>query len=285
MNNFYTNTNNFNTVRVFIASNEHANLDSLPLRFGFNFEHNNYVDLKVFSKKKSEKFSDRVVYDASIFSNYSNRYERGTFVVLDNNFNQAPKLVTAWRNDKDDEFYLSELMKNLRLDKLIDSEWLKSVHDLYLNGTISKCSDILDILIKENNDVHRSKYEELVNDLEAEVFKEKSRADKAERKLQEMLASEQLKADLKGSKVVVASEDKLVDVQENALHNGSSCTILVMENGTRWFMKTSTFDRNLAVTKKAKQLINQKIRVTSWDPLREPGKWSSRKYFRNVYAV
>ena len=69
------------------------------------------------------------------------------------------------------------------------------------------------------------------------------------------------------------------------MHRGSSCTELVMEDGTRLYMKTITFDRDLQVTAKAKTLVGRKVKTSCWDPIREPGKWSSQGYFRNVYAL
>jgi hypothetical protein len=279
------NNQKITTQKIFIACNEHANLDSLPLRFGFNFDTNQNVELKIFNVTPHENFTNRLVYDASIYSPMTNYYERGTFIVIQDEYNKTPKLVTAWRQNKDDEKYLSELMKNLRKDKLIDADWLKSKHYLYLNGTISKSSDILDILIQENAEIHRDKYEVLVDDLQTQISKEKSRADEAEKKYNDLFEKEQMKASKSGNRAVATVPEKLVEVKENTLHNNSLCTVLVMESGTKWYMKTSMFDQNLLVTRKAKTLINKSIRVTSWDPLRQPGRWSSLNYFRNVYAV
>ena len=56
-------------------------------------------------------------------------------------------------------------------------------------------------------------------------------------------------------------------------------------DGVRLYMKTITFDSYLSVTAKAKTLVGKKVRTSCWDPIREPGKWSSQGYFRNVYAL
>ena len=50
-------------------------------------------------------------------------------------------------------------------------------------------------------------------------------------------------------------------------------------------MKTSTFDRDLFITQKAERLIGDAVKITCWDPVHEPGKWSSQGYFRGIYAV
>ena len=58
-----------------------------------------------------------------------------------------------------------------------------------------------------------------------------------------------------------------------------------MGDGTRLYMKTITFDRGLRVTAKAQKLVGKKVKTSCWDPIREPGKWSSQGYFRNVYEL
>jgi hypothetical protein len=66
---------------------------------------------------------------------------------------------------------------------------------------------------------------------------------------------------------------------------GSSCTVLVMGDGSQRHMKTSTFDPDGSITTKAKSLVGSRIRTTCWDPKGSPGRWSSQGYFRNIYAA
>ena len=77
----------------------------------------------------------------------------------------------------------------------------------------------------------------------------------------------------------------LVAVNRGVIHRGSKCTELVFSNGVRKYMKISTFDRDLSVTAKAQKLIGEVVKTTSWDPVREPGKWSRQGYFMNVYQA
>jgi hypothetical protein len=74
-------------------------------------------------------------------------------------------------------------------------------------------------------------------------------------------------------------------VDEHVLYNDSYCTAITLEPGEQWYMKTSTFDRLGRITEKAKSLIGNNVKVTSWDPIREPSKWSSQFYFRNIYSL
>ena len=79
--------------------------------------------------------------------------------------------------------------------------------------------------------------------------------------------------------------ERLQAVNEGVYHRGSLCTELVFANGLRKYMKISTFDRDLSVTVKAKRLVGEVVKTTSWDPVREPGKWSRQGYFMNVYQA
>ena len=78
---------------------------------------------------------------------------------------------------------------------------------------------------------------------------------------------------------------KLIDVATNVMHRGSICTILKLSDGSERFMKISTFDRDLSVTNKAKTLIGKFVKISCWDPVYAPRKWSSQGYFRNVYEA
>jgi len=87
------------------------------------------------------------------------------------------------------------------------------------------------------------------------------------------------------SVATLSAPDTLVAVNENVLVRGSLCTVLVMADDTQRHMKTSTFDPDGAVTRKAKELIGSRVRTTCWDPISSPGKWSRQGYFRNIYET
>jgi len=77
----------------------------------------------------------------------------------------------------------------------------------------------------------------------------------------------------------------LAAVNKGVIHRGSQCTELVFSNGIRKYMKISTFDRDLSITTKAQSLVGRAVKTTTWDPIREPGKWSRQGYFMNVYQA
>lgn len=89
----------------------------------------------------------------------------------------------------------------------------------------------------------------------------------------------------KGSKVIVEKPLSLVSVETDVMHRGSMNTILNLEDGTKRYIKVSTFDNDGKITKKAQSLIGKKVKITAWDPINDPGKWSKQGYFRNIYEV
>jgi hypothetical protein len=81
------------------------------------------------------------------------------------------------------------------------------------------------------------------------------------------------------------SPDTLVMIKENEFIRGASCTVLVMGDGSRRQMKTSTFDPDGSITQKAKALIGSRVSTTCWDAKRNPGRWTNQNYFRNIFAI
>jgi hypothetical protein len=97
--------------------------------------------------------------------------------------------------------------------------------------------------------------------------------------------SETETAERERSVATLSAPDALVTIKENEMVRGSSCTVLVMGDGSQRHMKTSTFDPDGSITTKAKSLVGSRIRTTCWDPKDSPGRWSSQGYFRNIYAA
>lgn len=97
--------------------------------------------------------------------------------------------------------------------------------------------------------------------------------------------SEAETAERERSLATLSAPDALVTIKENEMVRGSSCTVLVMGDGSQRHMKTSTFDPDGSITTKAKSLVGSRIRTTCWDPKDSPGRWSSQGYFRNIYSA
>lgn len=116
-------------------------------------------------------------------------------------------------------------------------------------------------------------------DDEIALLKIKAKEDEARYKIEMMAAQRE------GSVATLSSPDTLVQVRESVMVRGSLCTVLVMGDIRTLHMKTSKFDKDGAITRKAKSLIGSRVRTTCWDPIGAPGKWSSQGYFRNIYLA
>jgi len=101
----------------------------------------------------------------------------------------------------------------------------------------------------------------------------------------EQFRTQQSIANSKGSTQTLDRMKILEAVNTEVNYRGSSCTELVMDDGTRLYMKIATFDRDLSITSKAKSLVGKKVKTSCWDPISEFGKWSRQGYFRNVYEL
>jgi hypothetical protein len=80
-------------------------------------------------------------------------------------------------------------------------------------------------------------------------------------------------------------KNRLVEVQEDVLVSGASCTVLVFSNGSRQHMKTATFDPQGLITAKAKRMLGMVVKTTCWNPRSAPGRWSSLGYFNDVFPA
>jgi len=126
----------------------------------------------------------------------------------------------------------------------------------------------------EGLEIERASQEEKIAELEARIKEGEARY---------KLESEAAQRD--NSVATLSMPDLLVEVKEDVIVKGSSCTVLLLGDGTQRHMKTATFDRDRSITQKAKSLVGMRVKTTCWDPIREPGKWSRQGYFRNIYEA
>jgi len=279
---------------------EHANLDSFPLRYGFTFSKDTrleiHYDPSTLRPDKNPKYKDRYNIVAKFINPINIKTERGVFYLINNQksnkyINDKVITIIRYSDERETEHHLTEVIKALRKSHDITTEELIKMHPLYMNRKLSTHADLIKILVdkKSSNEIIRiqsiadeavTKYEELKRENERLMQENK----RMEEELDEFRAQEQI-ANAQGSTQTLEREKILEAVNTEVMHRGSSCTELVMEDGTRLYMKTITFDRDLQVTAKAKTLVGRKVKTSCWDPIREPGKWSSQGYFRNVYAL
>ena len=92
--------------------------------------------------------------------------------------------------------------------------------------------------------------------------------------------------DQQPDKTTLTSPNVLISVTPNVVFaDGSINTVLVLGDGSQKIINTNVFDRDSSITKKALSLIGKEVSTTCWDPLNEPGKWSSLGYFNDISEI
>lgn len=313
-------------LEILVFVKEHANCDSLPLRYGMHFETDSPIILRKISLPYSHQTkSDRIRVDA-YFTDSNNNEQFGHFVIGLRRGVDKPVLITVWRHDAKTEEHLSEVMAGLRKRGYLSSLVLLDLHQDYVDGKIATHEDLVILLAKTMSAEKVKMMDEIVTssvDKANKAFAErdaaialasKERQDKEEvakylvkekeekKELEIVLAEEkdeknfykaeaerykrEIQAAQRESKrATLSAPDILVDVLEKQIYRGSSCTILIMGDESRRHMKTSTFDPTGSVTAHAKTLKGKRVRISCWDPINQPGRWSNEGYFRNVYAT
>ena len=311
------------TVQVFLPANQHANLDSLPFRYGIHFQHDQYLQLSKLSNFAPGKDEGFIVLDANFsikgdFQKNQQEEYHGRFVLLKQSHgDKGFKVVTVWRNESRDEFNLSELMKSLRKAGKLSPSDLLELHPRYLSGELNTIDKLFDTLVNQgiaasmsstDLEIIKAKLDEqyekeirlrdiakqAVEGLKAEEARSKEK-DIENMKLRKQLGlkeeelerykMENSSANNRSEVATLSDEDILIKVNLDVLHRGSLCTELVFANEVKKYMKVSTFDPSLKISQKAKSLEGKKVKTTCWDPVNEPGKWSNQDYFRNIYEV
>lgn len=305
-------------VEILVIAQDHANCDSLPLRYGIHFDEDTLIELTQIRYLYSDyQYSDRHHVEAS-FAGANGRAITGHFVIGNKRGFQEPVAITVWRGDVSTEMRLSEVMIALRKRGFISPQTLLELHPLYVEGKVSTSADLIEQLTRklsaeklsamssevmaanekadealaaleaatkraENAENVALEASYIVDDLESKNGVLSGRVGELEAEV-ERYKAEQAAAARERSEATLSSPDTLVDVKVNQMHRGSLCTILVFADGAVRHMKVSTFDPAGTVTRKAQSLKGTRVRTSCWDPIGQPGKWSSQGYFRNVYA-
>jgi len=292
------------TKTVVIKQNEHANLDSFPLRYGFVFEKDTQLEIhcdpSTLRPDKNPKYKNRYNVITKFTNPTNNRTERGVFYLINNQNNKFydnDKVITVIRylDEAENEHHLSEVLKSLRISNEITPQDLIKFHPLYMTRQLSTHADLIRILAEKKStkeilkiqsiaDQAIQRYEGQITKLNDELITLRNINTEIQNELNEYKIHEN-KANSEGSTQTLVEAKILVDVHPNVMFGNSSCTQLVMGDGTKLHMKTSTFDKNLKITAKAKLLKGRKVRTSCWDPIKQPGKFSSKGYFRNLYAL
>ena len=131
-------------IKVHIPANQHANLDSFPIRYGYYYKENTIIDLyncTNWSEKFKGEENEQTLVDANFLDPEGN--EREGHFVLFNKSMQHPKVGTVWSRDTSTEYMLSEHLKELRKNNQVNQDYLVKIHPYYLNGEANSVAGLI----------------------------------------------------------------------------------------------------------------------------------------------
>ncbi|XDZ71159.1 DUF5710 domain-containing protein [Alphaproteobacteria bacterium LSUCC0744] len=184
---------------VDVVQNQHANLDSFPFRYGIHFSKTTALKLFDCSNYEWEIYERKFKVTASFIGN-DGKIERGSFVLFITDF-PNPRVGTIIREDTKTEFFLSELLRSLRVNGKVSTNDFLDWHPLYLSGeanTFEKLSllyaakskhpisaETADLIAEAKSQASDS-YETLLEEKEREIARLKLEKENAEGIAEEM---------------------------------------------------------------------------------------------------
>ena len=157
---------------VTVKMNEHANLDSFSLRYGFTFDKNTELEIccdpSTLRPDKDPKKTDRYNIVGTFANPNTNATETGIFYLINNQNNKYfdnDKVVTVIRyyEDEDVEHHLSEVIRLLRISQYITSNELIKYHPLYIKRQLCTHADLIRLLVKSRSESEVLRIQELAN--------------------------------------------------------------------------------------------------------------------------
>ena len=195
------------TIEIHVDPRGHANLDSLPFRYGFYFTAKSIIKLtncknwsQSIIQKPNDKEEERFVLDAE-FVKPDGTSDYGRFVLANHGFEHM-NLVTVFKHDSSTEKNLSDHLTKARKEGSLTPEDLVELHPYYVSGKARSVAGLIGT-IKE---IEASKTEhERRQKTEAEASFDKV-LDIAKRQHQEKVIAEE-EADLHRQKKELAEQE------------------------------------------------------------------------------
>jgi hypothetical protein len=298
---------------VAVLSGEHANCDSLPLRYGMHFQSEAVVTLKRVELSRKPQFKqDRVALDA-YFDDSAGNEQFGHFIIGERGGFDKPVLITVWRHDAKTEEHLSDVMSSLRKRGRLSPADLIEWHPKYLSGSLRTHDDLVLLLatrmnmeevkrmgeevaatIKSTNetiakrDAELARATQVTEELKEVIIGKDHALDHASeeiRKRDEEIARLQRKSHMvhDGSfEVSYSNVATIKDVTEGVQgRNNQRAIILHMSDGTS---RANNWDRDYdSRLKLALALKGRKVRTDVWNKPGTNYKWEN--WFKNIYVV
>jgi hypothetical protein len=201
------------TVKIF--KNRHANLDSLPLRYGFNFPETTSLTLN-FDSKTLEEGKKPGSY--SIFAEFTNpetkKTEKGFFYLI-NNFkkNLLDEVMTVIAERTITEHHLSAVMKSLRESGKITVTELIQMHPIYISGKIKKHADLVDYLADKKSKIELEKIKKTYDEKFKKISNESLQIDD----LEELLDQKTIDSENQNERIINLEQkiNELNQISEN----------------------------------------------------------------------
>jgi hypothetical protein len=285
-------------MEVFVPKNEHANLDSFPLRFGVHW--NSDVTLKLNNAKAVDQWVNKKngKSEKKIIADFETEHgeQIGVTFILINTGHPNWKVKTVYNSEEREYNQLSDLIKTFRKAELVSSEQLLEYYPRYKTGEFRSPTALYEELIKQVKgtafeDMER-RYKAIIEG-DAETIdqlteeNEQLARENTELKEKELKRMEMDKRSAEGEgKVLVLGDNRILNAVRRDIKRGPSfCTEILLSDGSRWYMKTSTFDPDLKITEYAESLVGKSVKLSSWDPVGRPGLFTNQNYFRGIYEV
>jgi hypothetical protein len=298
---------------VAVESSEHANCDSLPLRYGMHFQSDAVVTLKkVELSRKPQLKHDRVALYA-YFDDSTGTEQFGHFIIGEKSGFDKPVLITVWRHDANTEEHLSDVMSSLRKRGTLSPAALIELHPEYLNGSLRTNDDLVLLLatrmsmeqvkkmrevvaatVKSTNETIAKREAELAHatqvteELKVVITGKDQALDQASeeiRKKDEEIARLQRQSFMvhdSSVEVTYSNVATIDDVTEGVQgRNNQRAIILHMSDGTN---RANNWDRDYdSRLKLALALKGRKVRTDVWNKPGTNFKWEN--WFKNIYVV
>jgi len=298
---------------VAVLSSEHANCDSLPLRYSMHFQRDTVITLKrVEISRKPQYKQDRVALDA-YFDDSSGNEQFGHFIIGERSGFDKPVLITVWRHDANTEEHLSDVMSSLRKRGVLSPAALIELHPEYLSGSLRTHDDLVLLLatrmsmeqvkrmredvaatVKSTNetiakrDAELARATQVTEELKVVIIGKDQALDQASeeiRKKDEEIARLQRNSLMVPDASFVVTESNVAtinDVTEGVQgRNNQRAIILHMSDGTN---RANNWDRDYdSRLKLALALKGRKVRTDVWNKPGTNYKWEN--WFKNIYVV
>jgi hypothetical protein len=298
---------------VVVVSSEHANCDSLPLRYGMHFQSDAVITLKKVEISRKPQFKqDRVALDA-FFDDAEGNEQFGHFIIGDRIGFDKPVLITVWRHDANTEEHLSGVMTSLRKRETLSPAALIELHPEYLNGSLRTNDDLVFLLatrmsmeqvkqmrevvaatVKSTNetiaerDAELARATQVTEELKVVIVEKDQALDQAleeSRKKDEEIARLQRQSLMVPDGGVVVTDSNVAtikDVTEGVQGRyNQRAIILHMSDGTN---RANNWDRDYdSRLKLALALKGRKVRTDVWNKPGTNYKWEN--WFKNIYVV